>query len=76
MDGFQGLAAAGVIALVILQGDVFRVFHLQALEQNIEGRLIILIILFDLTGPDHLHDHRKVLLIFRGFVVEIEDQSE
>ena len=53
---------------------MFRVAHFQPLKQHIQRRLVGIILLPHLTGAQHFHDHRKVLLIGRRFVVEIVDQ--
>ena len=75
LNGFQGLAAAGVVALVIPHGDMFRVLPLQPLKQLIQGGNIFLVVLLHVSGPDHVHDHGEVLLLRGCFVVKIGDQS-
>ncbi len=76
LDGLQRLAAAGVIVPVVFQGDVLRIAHLQPLEENVQSGLVGVVILPDISGPDHLHDHGKILLLRRGLVVQIEDQRQ
>ena len=76
LNGFQGFAAAGVIAPVILQGDMLRIPHFQPFKENIQRGLIGLVILSNLPGADHLHDHGEVLLLWRGLVVQVEDERQ
>ena len=75
LDGFQRLSAAGVIRPVILEGDMLRVPFLQSFKQLIENRLILLVVLLYIAGSDHLHDHRKVLLVGRSLIMEIADKG-
>ena len=75
LNGFQRLAAAGVVALVVPHGDMLRVFPLQPLEQLVQGGGIFLVVLFHITGSDHVHDHGEVLLLRGRFVVKIGDQG-
>lgn len=76
LDGFQGFAAAGVIAPVILQGDMLRIPHFQPFKEDIQRGLVCLVVLPDFPGADHLHDHREVLLLRRGLVVQVEDERQ
>ena len=74
LNGFQGLAAAGVIAFVVSHGDMLRVFPLQPLEQLVQSGDIFLVVLLHISGPDHVHDHGKVLFLRGRLVVEIGDK--
>ena len=74
LNGFQGLAAAGVVAFVVSHGDMLRVFPLQPLEQLVQSGDIFLVVLLYVPGPDHIHDHREVLLLRGCLVVEIGDK--
>ena len=76
LDGFQGLAAAGMIALVILQRDVLRVPKLQPLEENVQRRHVLVVVLLHAAAADHVHDHGEVLLVGRGLIVQVEDQGQ
>ena len=75
LNGFQGLAAAGVIAFVVSHGDMLRILPLQPLEQLVQGGGIFLVVLFHITGSDHVHDHGEVLLLRGCFVVKIGNQG-
>ena len=76
LDGFQGLGRAGTIILVILHRDVIGRAHFQPVKQLIQRRLVGIIVLPYLTGPEHFHDHRKVFLILRRFVPKVEHQRQ
>ena len=69
LNGFQSLAAAGSVVAVILQCDVFRVPHFQAVKQLVQRRLIIFHVLTDFTGSNHFHDHWEVLFVLRCLIV-------
>ena len=75
LNGFQGFAAAGVVAFVVPHGDMLRIFPLQPLKQLVQGGGIFLVVLFHITGSDHVHDHGEVLLLRGCFVVEVGDQG-
>ena len=55
---------------------MLRVPHFQAVKEFIQRRLKLVVVLPDFPGPYHLHDHREVLFIGRGFIVEIEHQRQ
>lgn len=74
LNGFQRLAAAGVVALVVPHGDMLGISTFQPLEQLVQGRHIFLVVLFHIPSTDHVHDHREVLLLRGRFVVEIGDK--
>ena len=76
LDGLQGLAAAGVVALVILQRDVLRVPKLQPLEENVQRGHVLVVVLLHAAAADHVHDHGEILLVGRGLVVQVEDQGQ
>ena len=75
LNGFQGLAAARVVAFVVSHGDMLRILPFQPLEQLVQGRDIFLVVLLHIPGPDHVHDHGKVLFLRGCFVVKIGDQG-
>ena len=43
-----------------------RFAHFQALEQDVQRRLVVVIILVDFSSGDHFHDHREVLFFGRA----------
>ena len=69
LDGFQGLAGTGMVFLVILHSDVFRIFPLQPLKQLIQDGFLIWVILIHITAANHFQYHGEVLLVLGRFVV-------
>ena len=63
LNRLQSLAGTGMVASVILQSNVFRVAGLKPFKQDIKGGTVILVILLNLTGTNHLHDHWEILLL-------------
>ncbi len=55
---------------------MLRVPHFQTVKEFIQRRLKLVVVLPDFPGPYHFHDHREVLFIGRGFIVEIEHQRQ
>ena len=76
LNGFQSLAAAGVIAPIVFQGNMLRAVLLQLFEQGVQRRNMVFIILLDLAVADHVHNHGEVLLVGRRFIVQIEHQRQ
>ena len=74
LNAFQRFGAAGAVLLVILHGDMLRIPHFQPFKEHIQRRKIAVVVLPDLSGPKHLHDHREILFLRRGLVIEIIDQ--
>ena len=50
------------------------VFLLKFGEKDIQGRYIIIVILFDISGTDQIHNHREVLFIRWSLIEEVEDK--
>ena len=65
-----------MIVLVILHRDVIGVSHFQTLEQLVQRGLMGVVVLSHLTGAQHFHNHREVLLVWRRFMVQIEHQRQ
>ena len=61
--------------MVLLDGNAFRVTHLEPLEQNIQRRLEVLVFFPHFGSRQHLHDHGEVLLVLRRFMDEVQDKS-
>ena len=76
LNGFQGLARTGTVVAVILQGDMVRRSLFEPVEQSVKRRDKLIVILFDFTGSDHFHDHRKVLFLRRRFIMQIENKCK
>ena len=74
LNAFQRFSAAGAVLLVILHGDMLRIPHFQPFKKHIQRRKIAVVVLPDLSGPKHLHDHWEILLLRRGLMIEIIDQ--
>ena len=55
---------------------MLRIPHFQPFKENIQRGLVCLVVLPDFPGADHLHDHREVLLLRRGLVVQVEDERQ
>ena len=55
---------------------MLRISHFKPVEQLVQGRLKLLVVLPHLCRSDHLHDHREVLFIGWGLIVEIEHQRQ
>ena len=49
--------------------------HLQALEQDVQRGLVVVVILVDFSGSDHLHHHREVLFFGRGLVQQVQHKG-
>ena len=74
LDGFQGLGGPGTVIAIILQGDVLGRFCLQPIHKLVEGGYIAAVILLGhVPGAQQLQNHGKVLLIGRGFILEVKD---
>ena len=76
LDGFQGLARAGLVVMIPFHGDVVRFPVLQFLEQHVQRRNKVLVLLLDGAVAEHVHDHVEIPLLRRGFIVEVEDQGQ
>lgn len=46
---------------VLLAGDAVGFAHFQTLEQDVKRRLVVIIVLADFGGGNHLHDHPHML---------------
>ena len=60
---------------VLLAGDVVGFAHLQALEQDVQWGLVVVIILVDFCGGNHLHNHREVLFFRWSFVQQVQHEG-
>ena len=65
-----------MIALVVFQSDMLRVLAFELFKEDVQGGTKIIVILLDLPGTDHLHDHGEILLIRGRFVMQIEHQRQ
>ena len=55
---------------------MLRVPHFKPVKQFIQRGLELLVVLPHLCRTDHFHNHREVLLIGRGLIVEVEHQRQ
>lgn len=70
-DRFRGLTSRLFENAVLLAGDAVGFTHFQALEQDIQRGLVVVIILVDFSSGDHFHHHREVLFFGRSFVQQV-----
>ena len=59
---------------IVFQSDVVGPVHLQVGKQVIQRRWSGILLVFDCAGTEHLHDHCKVLLVLRRFIVKVVNQ--
>ena len=74
-DGFCGFASRLFENAVLLAGDAVGFAHFQALEQDVKRRLVVIIVLADFGGGNHLHDHREVLFFGWSFVQQVQHEG-
>ena len=74
-NGFCGFARGLFENAILLTSDAVGFAHLQTLEQDVQRRLIVIIILVDFCGSDHLHDHREVLFFGRSLVQQVQHEG-
>ena len=60
---------------VLLAGNAVGFAHFQSLEQNVQRGLVVVIVLVDFGGGNHLHDHREVLFFGRGLVQQVQHEG-
>ena len=74
-NGLRGFARGLFENAVLLTSDAVGFAHFQALEQDVQRGLVVVIILVDFCGSDHLHDHREVLFFGRGLVQQVQHEG-
>ena len=74
-DGFCGFARRLLENPVLLTGNTVGFAHFQALKQDVQRGLVVVIILMDLGRSNHFHDHRKVLFFGRGLVQQVQHKG-
>ena len=60
---------------VLLTSDAVGFTHFQALEQDVQRGLVVVIILVDFGGGNHFHYHREVLFFGRGLVQQVQHKG-
>ena len=60
---------------VLLTGDAVGFAHLQALEQDVQWGLVVVIVLVDFSSGDHFHHHREVLFFGRSLVQQVQHEG-
>ena len=60
---------------VLLTSDAVGFTHFQALEQDVQRGLVVVIVLVDFGGGYHLHHHREVLFFGRGLVQQVQHKG-
>jgi len=74
-DGFCGLAGSQLVKFVLPPSKTVRFCLCQILKEQINRVLVFLVILQYLHGVEHFQQGGKVLLLHRGFIMQIGDQS-
>ena len=65
-----------MIVFVILDRYMVGVAHFEPFKEFVQRRGVFVHILPDISGTQLFHNHRKVLLVGRRFVFQIEDQRQ
>lgn len=60
---------------VLLAGNAVGFAHFQALEQDVQRGLVVVIVLVDFCGGYHFHHHREVLFFGRGLVQQVQHEG-
>jgi len=60
---------------VLLTSDAVGFAHFQALEQDVQRGLVVVVVLVDFGGCNHFHDHREVLFLWRGLVQQVQHEG-
>ena len=76
LNGFESLCRSRPVASVVFERDMVGILHLEPLEQHVQRRKIVVVVLPDVAGSHHLHDRLEVLLLRRCLVVQIEHHSQ
>ena len=74
-NGLGGLASRLFENAVLLTSDAVGFTHFQALEQDVQRGLVVVIVLVDFGGGYHLHHHREVLFFGRGLVQQVQHKG-
>ena len=72
-DRFRSLASGQFENLILPDSDAVRFSALYGFKEQIEWGHMPFIFLAHLGAFQHAHDHREVLLVFRGFLKQHED---
>ena len=59
----------------MLTGDAVGFAHFQALEQDVQRGLVVVIVLVDFGGSYHFHHHREVLFFGWGLVQQVQHEG-
>ena len=60
---------------VLLTSDAVGFTHFQSLKKDVQRGLVVVIVLVDFGGGNHLHDHREVLFFGRGLVQQVQHKG-
>ena len=74
-DGFRSLAGSQLVKFVLPTGKGVGLLFCQFFKQQIHRVLVFLVILQHLHGVHHLQQSSEVLLLHRGFIVQIGNQG-
>ena len=73
--GLGGFAGGLLVNAILLDRNAFRVTHGQTLEEDIQRRLEVFILLFDLSTAQEFHDHAEVLFLRRGLMQQVQHEG-
>ena len=74
-NGLGGLASRLFENAVLLAGNAVGFTHFQALEQDVQRGLVVVIVLVDFSSGDHFHHHREVLFFGRSLVQQVQHKG-
>ena len=60
---------------VLLTSNAVGFAHFQALEQDVQRGLVVVIVLVDFGGGYHFHHHREVLFFGRSLVQQVQHEG-
>ena len=74
-DGFCGLSGSQLVKFVLPPGKAVGLLFCQFLKQQIHRILVFLIVLQHLHGVQHFQQGGEILLLHRGFIMQIGNQG-
>ena len=74
-DGFCGLSGSQLVKFVLPTGKGVGLLFCQFFKQQIHRVLVFLVVLQHLHGVQHFQQGGEVLLLGRGFIMQIGDQG-
>ena len=74
-DGFCGLSGSQLVKFILPPGKAVGLLFCQFFKQQIHWVLVFLVVLQHLHGVKHFQQGGEILLLHRGFIMQIGDQS-